>query len=82
MITDESKCIKLYYANRKGWNILKNTSGNTFHDIVNKGARYLISNSKVLENREGIKDRIRLVLKYYSFNIYEIIDEEDQMLSK
>ena len=30
MITDESKSIKLYYANRNGWNIPENISLDTF----------------------------------------------------
>jgi hypothetical protein len=72
MITDESKSIKLYYANRNGWNIPENLSLDTFNDITNNGAKYLISDSRILENRKWIKNKIRLLSSYYSFNIYEL----------
>ena len=76
MITDESKSIKLYYANRNGWNIPLNISIETFNDIINSGAKYLVSDSRTFENREEIKDRIRLISSYYSFNIYELMNKK------
>jgi len=77
MITDESKSIKLYYANRKGWNIPVNVSTDTFNDIINNGAKYLISDSRTFENRKGIRNKIRLLSSYYSFNIYELVMKQD-----
>ena len=77
MITDESKSIKLYYANRKGWNIPINISVETFNDIISNGAKYLISDSRTFENRKGIRNRIHLLSSYYSFNIYEFVNEKD-----
>lgn len=77
MITDESKSIKLYYANRNGWNIPENISIDTFNDIINNGAKYLISDSRTFENRKGIRNKIRLLSSYYSFNIYELVMKQD-----
>ena len=77
MITDESKSIKLYYANRNGWNIPVNISIETFNDIINNGAKFLISDSRAFENRKGIRNRIRLISNYYSFNIFELVNEKD-----
>lgn len=77
MITDESKSIKLYYANRKGWNIPVNVSIDTFNDIINNGAKYLISDSRIFENRKEIRNKIRLLSSYYSYNIYELVGKQD-----
>ena len=77
MITDESKSIKLYYANRNRWNIPGNISIDTFNDIINNGAKYLISDSRTFENRKEIKNKIRLLSSYYSYNIYELVEKQD-----
>jgi len=72
IITDNSTSIKLYFANKNGWNVQDDIALERFNEMIHYGAKYLISDSRILENRPEIKQKLDLISIYHSFNIFEL----------
>jgi hypothetical protein len=72
IITDDSPSVHLYYARRKGWWITENVSVGEFNRMIDDGAKYLISDSRILETRGEIMRHAVHLMNYGSFNIYEL----------
>lgn len=72
---DESPSIYLYFAHRKGWSITQDIDSSRFIDMIKKGARYLISDSRKFEEREDIKRYLIFISQYGSFKIFKIVQD-------
>jgi len=67
---DVSPSILLYYFHRKGWSVQESAPSSRIFGIRNQGAKYLISNSRGLENRPEIRASIDSVASYGRFTIF------------
>ncbi|HKK20964.1 MAG TPA: glycosyltransferase family 39 protein [candidate division Zixibacteria bacterium] len=70
--SDESPSIYLYAMHRKGWSIRDNIPAETFREIIVHGARYLVSDSRKLEDRPEIRQYLTPIASSGRFNIYSL----------
>ena len=77
--SDISPSTYLYFFHRKGWSITLDTASDRFIDMVRKGARYLISNSREFEEREDIKPLLVPFSKFEAFRIFLLKPGKNQL---
>ena len=75
---DESSYIFFYYINKKGWSFDNDDiNGGSLKMMINKGARYLYTDSKKVEGDTGITNCInKLVLQRGDINVYELKEKK------
>ncbi|MBP7509160.1 MAG: glycosyltransferase family 39 protein [Prolixibacteraceae bacterium] len=71
---DISHFIYFYYTDKKGWGFDNdNLSSSDLNDMINKGAEYLYSDSRLLEEKEDIRQYLdSLILEKGSVRIYKL----------
>ncbi len=70
--SDPSPCILLYFAHRKGWSIEEDIGRDKFVDMIKHGAKYLISNSRALDNRTEIASHLTQIGERGIFRVYSL----------
>jgi len=75
---DESPSVYLYFAHRKGWSITERVSDSLFLEMINKGAQYLICDSRGFEDRNNIKKYLEEISEYGKFKIFKLIKPRDE----
>lgn len=70
---DLSNCIKLYYLNRKGWGVPKNTlTKNAILERIKVGANYICFDSKIDDHADFIDCLDSLVINIPPIKIYKL----------
>lgn len=71
---DISHFIYFYYTDKKGWGFDNdNLSSSDLNEMINKGAKYLYSDSRSLEENENIRQYLdSLILEKGSVRIYKL----------
>ncbi len=69
---DFSPCIDLYWARRKGWSARDTVSAERWNRMIDLGARWLISDSRALEERAEIAPSLELAGRHGEFNVFRI----------
>ncbi len=69
---DQSPSIDLYFMHRKGWSTTADVSTDKFENMLERGARYLISDSRTLEGRPEISRYLQKQSTFGKFNIYRL----------
>ncbi len=71
---DESTFIFFYYINKKGWSFNDDQlNGDSLKRMINRGAAYLYTDSKKVENDSSVQNCIRkLILQKGDVNVYEL----------
>ncbi len=74
---DESSRIFLYYIHKKGWVLnCNNVCSPDFKEMIDKGAEYLYSDSRSLDEDPRIKPHLNaLVSEHGSIKVFSLVDE-------
>lgn len=77
---DISHFIYFYYTDKKGWGFDNdNLSSSDLNEMINKGAEYLYSDSRSLEDNENIRQYLEsLILEKGSVRIYKLSNRNNQ----
>jgi hypothetical protein len=70
--SDISPSIYLYFMHRKGWHATDSVATADFQQMIQDGAQYLISDSRRLEGREGIREHLTEVSPCGRFNVFKL----------
>jgi hypothetical protein len=70
--SDDSPCIYLYRMHRKGWTATDSMPTVRFETMIQQGAKYLISDSRSLEERPEIRKYLRQISEYGRFRIFAL----------
>ncbi len=74
---DESHFIFFYYIHKKGWNYYNDLTGEKLRDMINKGARYLYSDSRNYEEDSTINQYFKKeIFTKGSIRVYELTNNE------
>jgi len=68
--SDSSPSIYLYFMHRKGWSVTEGISAGAFEDLIRRGARYLVSDSRLLDQRPEIAKDLVLMSTVGKFKIF------------
>jgi tetratricopeptide (TPR) repeat protein len=70
--SDVSPAIYLYHFHRKGWAITDSIKAAQFKEKILKGARYLVCDSRVFEQRQDIKKLLKFHSEFNEFKIFQL----------
>jgi hypothetical protein len=70
--SDPSPSIYLYFMRRKGWSVSAPVRPERFARMRARGARYLVSDSRVLERQPGVRPSLHLMSSYGRFNVFRL----------
>ncbi len=71
---DDSPSIYLYFMHRKGWHATDAVSASDFRQMIRDGAKYLVSDSRTLEERLDVRDHLTEVSSFGRFKIFRLKD--------
>jgi 4-amino-4-deoxy-L-arabinose transferase-like glycosyltransferase len=69
---DASPSIYLYFMHRKGWHATEDIHTEEFQQMIDDGAKYLISNSRKLEERGDIRSHLSEIACCGRFNVFTL----------
>jgi hypothetical protein len=70
--SDPSPSIYLYFMRRKGWRITADEASGRMEGMIAQGARYLVSDSRVLEEQPELRARLRRISSHGKFNVFSV----------
>jgi len=68
--SDRSPSIYLYFMHRKGWSTTEDVADEALLEMIDSGAEYLVSDSRKLEERSGIRRHLTMLSSFGDFNIF------------
>lgn len=72
--SDPSPSIYLYFMHRKGWSVQEGLQADSLRSLVAQGARYLISDSRILEADRGVRPQLQPVGQVGNFRVFRLGD--------